>query len=75
MEKDILFEYKSALYGYLYDLEQEKKQFSYKEIKRRFGMDEVATTIIFKMLKMDGLIREDEDGDLCLIIGEKIQHG
>lgn len=72
MEKDILFEYESALYGYLYDLEQEKKKFSYEEVKRKFGMDEVATTIVFKLLKSEGLIREDED-DFYLIIGEKIR--
>lgn len=73
MEKDILFEYESALYGYLYYLEQEKKKFSYEEIKRKFGIDEVVTAVTFKLLKSEGLIREDEDGDLCLIIGEKIR--
>lgn len=72
MEKDILFEYKSALYGYLYYLEQEKKKFSYEEVKRKFGMEEVATTIVFKLLKSEGLIREDED-DFYLIIGERIR--
>lgn len=73
MKEDILFECESNLYGYLYYLEQEKKKFSYEEIKRKFGMDEVATAIVFKLLKSEGLIREDEDGDLCLIIGEKIR--
>lgn len=73
MEKDILFECESALYGYLYYLEQEKKEFSYEEVKRKFGMDEIATAIVFKFLKSEGLIREDEDGDLCLIIGERIR--
>lgn len=72
MKEDILFECESNLYGYLYYLEQEKKEFSYEEVKRKFGMDEVATTIVFKLLKSEGLIREDED-DFYLIIGEKIR--